>query len=399
MKPFSTRVFTTLAIALAVLDTAATGWQAAHDQPVDVGNGCGWDGASYCAMTQGQLVAEPFSRRVLLPWVVSLFAKDSPVGGFKIVNAIAVVGLVVATLWLLRVLAPTRFTAAAVLSVGSLVLLNPWTAHLYFTYPVLTDFASAALAISWCATALRPTRAFTALGFLSLVLLGLTREQWPLVVVGAAWMAVGFGLRTWRWALATTGFAAAVMAFVFTRPTSAPAGSLTSVIATWVHESFANPEQLARMVFMAITGLGLLAFVPLLRPRSVWRDARLRWICVVAIGDIVVSLFAGGDTDRILMPSGLLLLVVGVVLAVNDPTLVLSWALLAIATVITWHPFILVGPNPDSWETFYGLRDEPIGQVMNRIGTDTAATALFVVCAAVLSRPRGSDAPQLDDAA
>ena len=370
--------------ALSVLTTA---WQLVHAQALEVGQGCGWDGSVYCAMTRGELVIEPYNRRVLLPWLTSLFSAGDPLAGFRVLNAIGLVGLVAAVLWLLRVVAPSQVPRTVMVLIGSLVVLNPWTVHIYLTYPVLTDFFSAALAIAWCATTLRRTRRADILGFGFLVCLGMTREHWSAVAAAAAWVAVLLGLRTWRWATASSALSLAVLVFAFTRPTSLAAEPLTSVLLLWARESVASPENFTRLVFMVLTGVGLVCLLPLLRLSAVRQDRRLLWLCAVALGNLAASLFAGGDTDRILMPTGLILLVVSVALVIREPRLALPWVLLAMATVMTWHPWALVGPDGASWLSFYGLRIEPIDFVMRRIASDASAVAVPVIMAILLALP------------
>jgi hypothetical protein len=375
------------AIAFAAFTVLVTAWQLVHARTIEVGQGCGWDGVSYCAMTRGEAVMEPYSRRVLLPWLARLFSANEPVASFRILNAIGLVGLLAAVLLLLRVVTPSKVPPALMVLTGSLVLLDPWTVRLYLTYPVLTDIASAALVIAWCAATLRRTQLTDILGFGLLVCLGLTREQWPVVAVAAAWLAVLLGLRTWRWATASTAVSLAVLIFVFTRPTSLASAPLTSVLLLWVRESLASPENFIRLIFMVVTGVGLVSFLPFLRFHVVRQDRRLLWLCAVALGNLAGSLFAGGDTDRILMPTGLILLVVSAALVIREPGIALSWVLLAMATVMTWHPWTVVGPDGASWLRFYGLRIEPIDLVMKRILSDASTVAIPIVIAVLYALP------------
>jgi hypothetical protein len=378
-------------MAFAALTVLVTAWQLLQARTIEVGQGCGWDGASYCAMTRGEAVMEPFNRRVLLPWLASLFSANEPVVSFRVLNAIGLVGLLAAVLWLLHIVTPSKVPLTLMVLAGSLVLLNPWTVRLYLTYPVLTDIASAALALAWCSATLRRTQVTDCLGFGLLVFLGLTREHWPVVAVAAAWLAVLLGLRTWRWATASTALSFAVLVFVFTRPTSLASAPLTSVLLLWVRESLASPENFTRLMFMVLTGVGLFSLLPLLRFPVVRQDRRLVWLCAVALCNLAGSLFAGGDTDRILMPTGLILLVVSVALVIREPGIALSWVLLAMATVMTWHPWTVVGPDLASWLGFYSLRTAPVDLVMKRILSDTSTVAIPIIIAGLLAlRSRAS---------
>lgn len=384
------RLETPVAITLVVLAVAATVWQLFVSELIEVAAGCGWDGAIYCDMVRGSVVMEPYSRRILLPGIVQAISSDDPVTGFRVVNGLACAALVGAAVWLNQRLAGGSSRPWAWVSVASLVVLNPWTVHLYITYPVLTDFASAALVTAWAATALRPGRWHTVGGFAILVALAMTREQWSLVAVAAAWAAVLLGLRRAGWALAVSAVGAASLAFTFTRPTSRPAGPLRAVYEVWFSEAISSPEHFARLLYMVAGGLGVASLVLVLRPRMVLRNRPIAWVCLLAMTNAAISLFAGGDTDRILMPSGILLLCAATACASRDASLRPAWCLLALATVVIWHPFVTVGPDPTSWLSFYGLRVAPLGNVMDRVSNDLTAIAPLVL-AAVLSASLRAD--------
>ena len=380
-----------VAITLVVVAVAATLWQIFVSDLIEVADGCGWDGAVYCDMARNSVVMEPYSRRVLLPGVVSAFSGDDPVTGFRVVNALACAALVAAAVWLYVRLSEGSAESWACASVAALVILNPWTVHLYLTYPVLTDFASAALITAWAATVLRGGRWDTLAGFALLVALTLTREQWSLVAIGAAWLAVLLGLRRGRWALGVTLVGSAGLAFTFTRTTSQPAGPLRAVYEFWLSESLTSSEHLARLSFMVAGGLGIVSLLLVMRPQLVLRSRPVLWVCLVALANTIISVFAGGDTDRILMPSGILLLCAATACATRDVFLRPAWCLLALATVVTWHPFVTAGPDAASWLSFYGLRVTPLATVMDRVTSD-AAVAGPLILAAVLSARLGSGA-------
>lgn len=388
---YAHHAFRSIALTLAALAVSASIWQTARSRPVTVGDGCGWDGVVYCAMTRGEVVMEPYSRRVLLPWVAGLVPVSSPVTAFQIINAFAIAGLVAAALWLLHTLIgrEAELRGFAMLAAVSLVLLNPWTFHLYLTYPVLTDSVSAALALAWCAAALRRTRLADAGGAVVLVGMSLTREHWSLVAIAASWIAVVLGLRAWRWALGTSVIGLMAMMFAFGQPTNYAAGPLQTVVLHWINESLSSPSHLARFLFMVVAGIGFTALAPLLRARAVWSERPLLWVCVVALGNTAGSAFAGGDTDRILMPSGLLLMIVSIALVLRNMGLVAPWGLWVIGTIAIWHPFASAGPDGASWLAFYGLRVEPIEVVVTRIIDDLSAAALPVMLGVLLclSRP------------
>ena len=174
------------------------------------------------------------------------------------------------------------------------------------------------------------------------------------------------------------------MLFAFGQPTDYAAGPLQTVVSHWIQESLTSPSHLARFPFMVVAGMGFTALAPLLRPRAVWSERPLLWVCVVALGNTAGSAFAGGDTDRILMPSGIMLMIVSIALVLRMPDLVLPWGLWVIGTIAIWHPFAPAGPDGASWLAFYGLRVEPIDIVVTRIIDDLSAAALPVALGVLL---------------
>ena len=383
MRDSARHLRTATVVALALLALAASVFQVVKAEVIMLNDGCGWDGDMYCQMAAGEVVWEPYSRRVLVPWLASVVAPgDDPLIGFRVVNTLAVVGLAVAACLLHHVLVGRGRDAWAWAAIASLVLLNPWTLHVLLTYPALTDVPAAAFVVAWAATVLRPGRWWDVGGIVALVGLALTREHWAAVAIVAAVLAVPLRLRRARWAALTAVVGAVCMAFVLSRPTSREAGPFSAVFETWLQESTSSPQHAVRLAFMVATGLGLLAVVPFLRPR-VLLHRPTTWVCLLALGNVAVSLFAGGDTDRILMPSGVLLLCAGTAVVAREPRLLLTWSLLALATVVTWHPFATPGPEPGSWLTYFGLRVTDLDQVMARISTDVSAVSGLVLAALV----------------
>jgi hypothetical protein len=370
-------------VALVSLALVASAFQVAKAELIALNGGCGWDGDMYCRMASGEVVWEPYSRRVLVPWLVGLVTRDDdPLPGFRVVNTVAIVALVVAACLLHHVLVDGRRDPWAWAGLASLVMLNPWTWHVHLTYPALTDVPAAAFVTLWAASVLRPGRWVDVGGLFALVGLALTREHWAAVAVIAALLAVPLGLRRARWAAVTTAVGVLCLTFVLSRPSSRDAGAFRAVFEAWFQESTSSPQHAARFGFMVATGLGLVAIVPFLRPRALMHRPTA-WVCMLALGNFAVSVFAGGDTDRILMPSAVLLLCAGTAVVTRERRLLLPWSFLVFATVATWHPFATPGPDPGGWITFFGLRAADLGQVMVRIAGDVSAVSGLVIAALV----------------
>jgi hypothetical protein len=101
------------------------------------------------------------------------------------------------------------------------------------------------------------------------------------VAIIAAGLAVLLRLRSARWALVTALVGVACLWYVLSRPTSREAGPFRAVCEAWFAEPTSSPEHTARLAFMVITGLGLVAIMPFLRPRVLAHRATA-WVCLLA---------------------------------------------------------------------------------------------------------------------
>src|SRR5207302_1206672 len=108
-------------------------------------NGCVFDdGAAYCRMGLGKLATLPWSRRVVVPTLVSWLPHGwSVVFRFKLVALAASCGATIATFILtarlVRNRATPRVSYCAALSAAALVALAPHVFRLTLTTPVLVD--------------------------------------------------------------------------------------------------------------------------------------------------------------------------------------------------------------------------------------------------------------------
>jgi hypothetical protein len=384
-------------LALGLVAAVSALLQLIRTVAITLNGGCGWDGVQYCAMAAGEgPVRAPFSRRVLMPWIVQALPVDDPVTGFRIVNVVALLGAAAALVWLgRRAGIEDRWYLAALVA---LFALNPWTLRLLLSAPVHTDNVSLALLLAWCALTLIPHRGAAVAAVVVLGALVLTREQWGLVALPAVWLAVLLGHRRTGWALASTAVAVGTLAFTFTRPSSSEALSVTGLLETWWTEVSRSPTHAARFTFMAVFGLGLVALLPLLRVHVVRTDRRLLWLTAVAVLTVGVTVFAGQDVDRLVFPAGVVLGVVATALAARDPRLTAPWIFLVLATVLLWHPFHTLDGSPEAVLEFYALRVQPIDASAGRLRSDAAAVALpllaAVACAFTARRPREARTPE-----
>ena len=123
--------------------------------------------------------------------------------------------------------------------------------------------------------------------------------------------------------------------------------------------------------------------------RDETRDRRfVMWIAGVAAIFTAVSVFGGGDTDRILTPAGLLLALAVVVSASRSGKALLGIAAVVAAYAVQQDPVHAVSGDPTTWLTFFGLRVTTLSSVIqNGLIPSLIALPLAVLgCGLVRSR-------------
>lgn len=345
------------------LSLLAVAWQLVTTRVLEANSGCGFDGANYCQMFFGRSVPLPYQRLILAPWVAS-FLSPEPVTAFRILSTFCLVGIVLLVGGLI-VTGKHRIdlasTATVIVSALAVVALNRNLLHLSLTYPVLTDYLALVLMLSGLLAALRMDRSVTApvVALSSALLAPLARETMGFAFLGAA--VVGFMTHSGKLRLRWAAIGAAALAgtfFAFQRGGSGSV-SVLSVTWSWVLEDFTKWEGAARFACMLVIALGFF-WLPLLRPAFRKLLAREEWVLLgAAAAYAAVSVFGGGDTDRILMPAGILLLIVAGRVTLRARHWVPSFLFLCVAFILAQAPFTIVGVTDNAWISFFALRVAP----------------------------------------
>lgn len=391
---------------LLLLAAAGVVWQLATAERFAWAAGCGNDGAEYCRMAAGQLATEPFSRRILLPGIVSQLGL-SGADGFALVNAWVLLACFAAFVYLCMMeLGPSRgqtplvgpVTASAALL---LFLSNRNTIHLYLAGPVLTDFLGLLFLFVGCIALIRMSHdsRWCLLAAGAAFAGALTRENLAIILVAAALFAAVTRTVRWPIIMPILGAGLAGTLIAFSQPTlTVEHQSIVDVITLWIAADFVNRREILRFGVMVLLGMGPLAFVCLAWPRPIWRDEVCRVLAATAIIFTGVSIFAGGDTDRILMPVGLLF--AACVLRLYATAVVrLGPLLLFVAAAWIWQlPFVVVAGDPTSVYSFWALRVVPISDVLTfglvpiLIGVPLVVAAFLLQARPKVESPLGHDA-------
>jgi len=375
-----------LSSLLFVVSAAAAIGQLAWSDRIDRRGGCGFDGYYYCLMLKGEVAPKPFSRRILLPFLARHVSTDS-LAGFWLVNVLSLVAVTLLAMyvaWRLRPVvssgAHLAFRVVPPLLAGAAFLLARNSFHITATYPVLSDPLGLLLLVSAVALVVVPALPSTRLLLIPVCFLApLAREELTGVLALALVLATLMRLLPWPVALAASGASAAGAAYAFHQPNSGGAGlcstgqntfvscpeSVQSTLRVWLHADFGSWNGLLRFGVMVLLALGPFVFLlGTLRDRT--RDKRLAlWIAGVAVIFTAVSIFGGGDTDRILTPAGLLLALAVLVSGSRSGKALLGLAVVVAAYAVQQEPFHAVSGDPAVWLEFFGLRVTALSSVVH----------------------------------
>ena len=358
---------------LSVGSLVVVAFQVCTSRLLLVGDGCGWDGAVYCAMFRGEPAPEPFARRILAPTVARLFAAD-PVSAFQALDALTVVLLLIVG----ATLVADRGTGAVV-AVCVVVLTTRNLVHFVLIYPVITDPLALLLLLGGLAS-LRFDKAWPLLA-LTGALLPLARENYGMGLIGACFALAIIERRK----LPLLGVVVTLTSTATSLLTHHAPGSLGAMLQ-WFRSSTSSPGNFLRLVVAVVIAVGW-SWIVLLAPSIRGRLGSFERALLIGAGLFgVASIFGGQDTERILMPVGILLSVVAI--RVVQPKL-LAWV--AVSYAVVQSPFVVVTPTTEGWLNFFSLRYNGYvewGRVIS-VGVAPALLGLLVMMIGLLSARDG----------
>jgi hypothetical protein len=363
--------FQLVALVSLGLTAASAAYVVAFGQHVSWNHGCGDDGLEYCSMVLGIPVIDPYSRRLLAPWLVRLLTTDLDQlpAAFFLMN---LVGLVVVALGAgllthrLAVLLRARQARArwAGLLAASLLILSPMGFAFVSYYPVLVDDVAAALAIAWLLCFFSRRWFWLSLPLAAAAVL--TREPWLSVIAAIAVSRLPLQrdrLTFWR-----TG--ATLLAVAMATGLGLAVSGMNGRPNLEIGQPFARYGVASNLLHYVVfpqhylwMGFFVCGLLPLLllhwrayrRLIQANREAALLVYPILAglLVQALQELVAGYDVHRFLF--GVLPMVVALVLglAARKPRLDGELILLLIASLILWRPFQVVAGTHDAYLRYY----------------------------------------------
>jgi hypothetical protein len=363
--------FQLLAVTVVGLTVASAAYGVVFGQHVSWNHGCGDDGLEYCSMVLGIPVIDPYSRRLLAPWLVHLLTTDLAQlpSAFFLLNLVGLLVMAAGAALLTHRLAillrsrPSRARAAALLA-AALVILSPMGFAFLSYYPVLVDDIAGAFAIAWLLSFVSRRWFLLSLPLAAAAIL--TREPWLSVV---ATVAVA-RLLLQRDRVAAWRCGATLLVVAMTGGLGIAASSLNGLPNLEIGQPFARygiannllhylvfPQHYVWMAFF-VCGLVPLLLVHWRMYRRLTASRReLALLVYPTLAGLLVQalqeLIAGYDVHRFLF--GVLPMVMAIVLAfaARKPRLDGELILLLIATAILWRPFQVVAGTHSAYLEYY----------------------------------------------
>ena len=371
---------------------------------------CGWDGVRYCAQFFGGIrVDSPYSRRQIVALAARLFDSD-PIAGFYKLNVLSLsfamlLGLLIVQpnlLWipgqkLNRVdLQTKRLTFISTLVVTSVLLTSRNTFHLMLSAPVLTDLLGLTLILVSIFCLLNTDHIpIFALGCVSSFLLPLAREQSGIAIFGCAGLMFFYGRLRARQFFILACFTIVGTLVALNSPSSGkPVLSLWETLVWHFKSDFDSRESMIRFGVMLMLSLGCF---PIFLARKAVRQALTRPDASILFGAtclFLVSVFGGGDTDRILMPVGILLVLVSSRVAVRSEVFSSGYLFCGIQFVVSQSSMTITTSSQNSFLGFFGLRYGEFSSVITNgvvpIFKSLLVASLFMLIIFIL-RPKELD--------
>lgn len=346
-----------LYVSVSVLYLLAFTWPFTLGNPVRDEVQCGWDGTWYCLMFQGlnNEVAEPFRRRIAPPFLARLFDAD-PIDAFLTLNVLAMLVVAMTTTTMLVLSHPKSSGLAyrwvTTIGVASVIAFSRNTFHHFINAPVLTDYVALAgifLFVLGVFVSVRDN--LLPLGLVTVAiavpLAALSREA-----LGPALIASGVAMLfrgNLRW-VGALSILAATATTAFTLVTSS-AGDSVGVISGWIVAYTSGWQSLTVFGVMLAVSLGVWPIILSLAGRTSLRQEWTPSVVVLALALFAISVFGGGNLDRILLPVGLLLAFV-VAVEARNPLQLGAFAAAAYGMVVMQYPFFIMEDGAENFLAF-----------------------------------------------
>lgn len=356
-----------------------------NTRPLSVGDYCGYDGRIYCLMANGDTVFEPYSRRTLLPYVISLLSNKPDYLTFYFINTL----FVIFSLFLMYIFQQKNDNLIKLVVITTF-LINPFTLRMLFSSPVLVDFLALTLVLLVIFLYTLQNRFLTKILVLILLsMLVFVRENISITFAFSVFLVDLFYFLKARntkkfplWELNQFFLISAVTFFAFQQPNiSAPSyvpkTGILDVITYWTTDIFLTFDYFLRFIYLVILGLGVFGIFGLLKIYS-FRSINQTDQTILVFGTLLTltSLILGGDTSRILMIPG----IVFTLILFRQKVKIKNLSLLFMINLILWNPLNYSNGEESSYLELYGQRyldpSVAIGQFREFLLT---ATLIFLV--------------------
>lgn len=303
---------------------------------------CGNDGLRYCSMAgvSGLIdkIDSPYDKRILLPKLVDIFSNNET---NRIVVIFLVYNLIFFTLilFLLYNLLEKFDIQENFLFLLLVVSLNPYLLYLILISPVLTDWLALLFMLLFIKFIMEKRYGLS----VPISILGsLNRENWLIIFIITIFAIKSNGLLSFKVKLKYVLIIVAVYLLISNFYISSNnldlASNVTNTYLEYFQIAFDSRPNVIRFLYQILVGVSpIILFIPFIR-RDIQKNDLVYISVLMSSIYFVLSVFAGGDLERILLPIFLLLTLIYSNHKKNSKNYSLNKIFIITTCYIMWNP-------------------------------------------------------------
>ncbi len=303
---------------------------------------CGNDGLRYCSMAGASglidKIDSPYDKRILLPKLVDITSNNET---RQIVLVFLVYNLIFFTmiLFLLNNLLKKFDIQENLLFLLLVVSLNPYLLYLIFISPVLTDWLALLFMLLFVKFVIE--KKFGLLIPIS-ILGSLTRENWLIIFVITIFAIksneiINFKVKL-KYVLIIVSVYFLISNLYISSNNLGLASNVTNTYLEYLKIAFDSKPNVLRFLYQILVGISpIILIIPFIR-RDIQKNELVYFSTLIGSIYFVLSVFAGGDIERILLPIFLLLTLIYSNHKKNSKNYSLNRVFIITTCYIVWNP-------------------------------------------------------------
>jgi hypothetical protein len=303
---------------------------------------CGNDGLRYCSMAGASRLIDkidsPYDKRILLPKLVDIFSNNDT---NRIIIIFLVYNLIFFTLilFLLYNLLKKYDNQENLLFLLLVISLNPYLLYLILISPVLTDWLALLFLLLFIKFIME--KRYSLLVPIS-ILGSLNRENWLVIFVITIFAIKSNGLLSFKlklqYVLIIVSVYLLISHFYISSNNFDLAFNVTNTYVEYFQIAFDSKPNVVRFLYQILVGVSpIILFIPFIR-KDIQKNDLVYTSALISSIYFALSVFAGGDLERILLPIFLLLTLIYSNQQKKSNNYSLNKIFVIITCYIVWNP-------------------------------------------------------------